>query len=102
MQSQKQRPGENVYSWLMFFLDCLNKISQQLLNKLSVQGGMTTLGPKEKIVYLFIENHPGSRSGELALKLNLGLPLVKKILTGLVKCKLIIKHGAGAGSNYTL
>lgn len=102
MQSQKQRPGENIYNWLMFFLDCLNKISQQLLNKLSTRGTITSLGPKEKIVYLFIENHPGSRSGEVAEKLNLGLPLVKKILTGLVKGRLIVKHGAGAGTNYTL
>lgn len=101
MQSQKQRPGENVYSWLMFFLDCLNKISQQLLNKLSAKGSINYLGTKEKIVYLFIENHPGTRSGEIAEKLNLGLPLVKKILTGLVKAKLIVKHGAGAGTNYT-
>ena len=102
MQSQKQRPGEDVYNWVKFFLDCLNKISDQLLSKFSMQGSTAKLGAKEKSVHLFIENHPGSRSGEIAIKLDLGLPLVKKILTGLVKEKLIVKHGAGAGTNYTL
>jgi len=102
MQSQKQRPGENVYSWVLFFLDCLNNISGQLMTKLSAQGTVTRLGPKEKSIYLFIENHPGSQSGDIAEKLNLGQPTVKKILTALVQQKLIIKHGAGAGTNYSL
>lgn len=102
MQSQKQRPGEDVYSWVIFFLDCLNNISGQLLTKLSAQGTVASLGPKEKSVYLFIENHPGSQSGDIAKKLNIGLPTVKKILTTLVQQKLIIKHGAGAGTNYSL
>ena len=72
------------------------------MNKLSTKGSLANLGPKEKTVYLFIENHPGTQSGVIAEKLNLGLPLVKKILTALVKGKLIVKHGAGAGTNYTL
>ena len=102
MQSQKQRPGEDVYNWIIFFLDCLNNISGQLMTKLTAQGSLANLGPKEKSIYLFIENHPGSRSGEISEKLNIGLPTVKKILTALVKQKLIIKHGAGAGTNYSL
>lgn len=102
MQSQKQRPGEDVYSWVLFFLDCLNNISGQLMTKLSAQGTVASLGPKEKNVYLFIENHPGSRSGDIAEKLDIGLPTVKKILTALVQQKLIVKHGAGAGTNYSL
>lgn len=102
MQSQKQRPEEDVYSWVIFFLDCLNNISVQLMTKLSAQGTVASLGPKEKSVYLFIENHPGSQSGDIAKKLNISLPTVKKILTTLVQQKLIIKHGAGAGTNYSL
>ena len=102
MQSQKQRPGENVYSWVLFFLDCLNNISGQLMKKLSAQGTVASLGPKEKSIYLFIENHPSSQSGNIAEKLNIGLPTVKKILTALVQQKLIVKHGAGAGTNYSL
>jgi Fic family protein len=102
MESQRQRPNEDVYNWVMFFLNCLNNINSQLMTKLSSQGTVASLRPKEKSVYLFIENHPASRSGDIAVKLNLGLPSVKKILTSLVKNKLIIKHGAGAGTHYTL
>ena len=101
MQSQKQRPGEDIYNWVLFFLDCLNNISGQLMTKLSAQGTVANLSPKEKSVYLFIDNHPGSRSGDIAEKLNIGLPTVKKILTALVQQKLIVKHGAGAGTNYS-
>jgi DNA-binding MarR family transcriptional regulator len=82
------------------FLDCLNNISVQLMKKSSAQGTVASLGPKEKNVYLFIENHPGSQSGDIAKKLNIGLLTVKKILTALVQQKLIVKHGAGAGTNY--
>ena len=102
MQSQKQRPGEDIYSWVLFFLDCLNTISRKLIAKLSAQGTLTGLGPKEKSVYLFIENHPGSQSGDISQKLDIGLPTAKKILTALVRQKLIIKHRAGAGTNYSL
>ncbi|HTF28989.1 MAG TPA: Fic family protein, partial [Flavitalea sp.] len=102
MQSQEQRPGEGVYNWVIFFLDCLNNISGQLMTKLSAQGSVANLGPKEKSVYLFIENHPGSQSGDIAEKLNIALPTVKKTLTALVQQRLIIKHGAGAGTNYSL
>jgi Fic family protein len=102
MQAQKQRPGENIYSWVLFFLNCLNNITSQLMIKLSDQGSVATLSQKEKMVYLFIENHPGSRSGDIAAKLDILLPTVKKILTALVQHKLIVKHGAGAGTNYTL
>ncbi len=102
MQSQKQRPGEDVHNWVLFFLHCLNNIGEQLMTKLLEQGTVASLGPKEKSVYLFIENHPGSQSGNIAEKMNIGLPTVKKILTMLVQKKLIIKHGAGAGTNYSL
>jgi Fic family protein len=102
MEAQGQRPGEDVYSWVVFFLDCLNKITQQLMQKLVGQGSVANLGQKEKSIYQFIENHPGSRSGEIAEKLGILLPTVKKILAALVKSNLIVKHGAGAGTNYSV
>lgn len=102
MESQKQRPGENIYRWVLFFLDCLNNISSQLMEKLSKQGNITTLGQKEKSVYRFIENHPGSRSGYISARLNIMLPTVKKILATLVREKHIEKHGVGPGTNYTI
>src|SRR5665213_182277 len=102
MQSQKQRPRENIYSWVLFFLDCLTNISSQLMEKLTTHGSISGLGEKEKRVYRFIENHPGSRSGDISEKLDMMLPTVKKILATLVIHKHIIKHSAGAGTNYTI
>ena len=32
MDCQQQRPGENVYSWIIFFLDCLVNIQNKLMN----------------------------------------------------------------------
>ncbi len=101
MQTQKQRPGEHVGEWLTFFLDCLLKIQQQLTDKLSTLAYTAPqLPPREKNILAFIENRPGSKSGEIAEKLNIPLPSVKKILAAMVENKLIFKYGVGAGTNY--
>lgn len=102
MQCQRQRPGENVYPWVLFFLKCLNNISEQLLNKLTAKGNVTGLGPREKDIYVFIETHPGCKSGDIAEKSGVPLPTVKRILADLVKNKIINKHGSGPGTNYSL
>lgn len=102
MQSQRERPGENVYNWVKYFLGCLTNISSQLMAKLSTKGVIAQFSPREKSIYIFIENHPGCKSGEIAQKLNILPPTVKKILADLVKNKHILKHGAGAGTNYTI
>jgi Fic family protein len=102
MQCQRQRPGEEVSSWVIFFLDCLKNIQTQLIAKLEVQTKSWRLSQREKKIYSFIENHPGSKSGEIAEKLNIPLPTVKRILTDLVKNKLLAIFGAGAGTNYSI
>lgn len=102
MQSQRERPGENIYNWINFFLACLFNISSQLLTKLSSKGEIAQFGPREKAIYLFIENNPGCKTGDIASKLNILRPTVKKILAELVRKNQIIKHGAGAGVNYTI
>lgn len=102
MQCQRQRPGEDVYDWVMFFLDCLNNIQHQLMDKILVQGTASHMAPREKMIYTFIEHHPGSKSGEIAKKLDITLPTVKRILAHMVANKLIIKYGTGAGTNYVV
>jgi Fic family protein len=102
MQSQRERPGENIYNWVNFFLVCLTNISSQLISKISSKGEIAQFAPREKAIYVFIENHPGSKISEIAKKLNILPPTVKKILAELVRKKLIVKHGAGAGVNYTI
>jgi Fic family protein len=102
MECQRQRPNEEVYQWVMFFLDCLKNIQNQLEKKMEVQTKAGKLPQKEKIIYSFIENHPGSKSGEISEKLGIPLPTIKKILNNMVKSKLLVMTGAGAGTNYNI
>jgi Fic family protein len=102
MQCQRQRPGEEINAWVLFFLDCLKNIQQQLLAKLEVHARSDNLSHREKKIYSFIGNHPGSQSGDIAKKLDIPLPSVKRILSELVKSKLLAINGAGAGTSYTI
>lgn len=101
MDCQHHRPGENVTPWVMFFLDSLSKIQNKLMQKLDVQMAENKMSPREKMIYSFIESHPGCKSGEIAEKLNLALPTVKRILSQMVKGKYLTKYGSGIGTNYT-
>lgn len=102
MQCQRNRPGEEVYPWIMFFIDCLKNIQQQLQLKLEEHAKSVKMSQRDKKIYAFIENHPGSKSGEIAEKLGIPLPSVKRILTDMMKNKLLTIHGIGAGTNYTV
>ena len=100
MQTQRQRPGENVSKWLNFFTDCLLNIQGQLEEKLRTQKIQTTLSGKEQNILNYIENHPDSKSSEIASKLDIPLPTVKKILAGLMQKKIISKMGVGKATTY--
>jgi hypothetical protein len=102
MECQRQRPGEDVYAWVTFFLNCLGNIQRHLMNKLEAKGSMNQMSPREKKIYQFIENHPGSKSGEVSEKLDIPLPTVKRVLSNMVTQKLLQKHGIGAGTNYMI
>jgi len=101
MSCQQQRPGEDVTPWIFFFLKCLTNIQNNLMKKLETQKNENQLSPRNKMIYTFIENHPGSKSGQIAKKLNIPLPTVKKILSDMVSGKMLAKYGTGAGTNYT-
>ena len=101
MDCQHQRPGENVTPWIMFFLDCLGNIQNNLMQKLDVQKNENQMSPREKMIFSFVENHPGCKSGEIAEKLNLPLPTVKRILSVMVEGRFLTKYGSGIGTNYT-
>ncbi|MEC5167495.1 Fic family protein [Flavobacterium sp. PL11] len=98
---QTQRPNENVTEWSSFFFDALKNIQEKLLQKLEVKGIQTQLSPRDKSIVIFIENNPGCKSSEIAKKLNIPNPTVKRLLTELVAKKLIEKHGVGPGTNYS-
>jgi len=99
---QAQRPNEDVTEWVSFFLNALGRVQEQLMKKLIKQGIETKLSPKEKSILSFIENHPGCRSGDIAVKIAIPSPTVKRILAELVEKNLIEKHGAGPGTNYAI
>jgi len=101
MQTQSNRPDENVDDWIIFFLDCLLNIQEQLNTKFKTKANSTAhIAPREKNILEYIVNHPGSKSSKIAEKLNIPLPTVKKILTIMVENKLIFKYSSGAGTNY--
>lgn len=97
---QAQRPSEEITSWIFFFFDALINIQNQLISKLNTQGIESSLSPKEKSILVFIADHPGTKSGEIASKLKIPNPTVKKILSLLVNKNLIEKYGSGPGTNY--
>jgi Fic family protein len=99
---QSQRPNENVTEWVKFFFSALNNIQQQLIKKLEFKGIETKLSPREKSILTFIGNHAGCKSGEIAKRLGIPSPTVKRILPGLIGRNLIEKFGIGPGTNYSL
>ena len=102
MQCQRKRPREDVSSWVTFFLDCLKNIQSLLIKKLDVQASADRMSPREKMIYGFVENRPGSKSGEIAEKLDIPLPTIKRILADMVANKSLRKHGVGAATNYII
>ena len=99
---QAQRPNENATEWVKFFFSALNNIQQQLMKKLEFKGIETKLSPREKSILTFIGNHAGCKSGEIAKRLGIPSPTVKRILPGLIGRNLIEKFGTGPGTNYSL
>jgi len=99
---QAQRPNEDVTDWIRFFFNALENIQNQLMLKLESKGVETRLSPREKSILTFIENNAGCKSGEIAKKLNIPSPTVKRILPELLEKNLIEKFGAGPGTNYSI
>lgn len=99
---QAQRPNENVTEWVRFFFDALGNIQKQLMLKLENKGVATKLSPREKSILTFIENNDGCKSGDIAKKLGIPNPTVKRILPELIGKNLIEKFGTGPGTNYSI
>ena len=102
MQTQRNRPGENVTDWLNFFISCLINIQEQLLVKLAESRTDQPVSQREKRILFFIQNHAGSGSGDISKKLDMALPTVKKSLAELVLKGIIAKEGRGKSTGYFL
>ena len=101
MDCQQNRPGENINEWLLFFLSCLCNIQSKLMQKLEVQKSGNQMSPREKMIFAYIDSHPGAKSGEIATSLNIPLPTVKRLLSEMTAAKFLAKYGTGTGTNYT-
>jgi Fic family protein len=99
---QVQRPNEDITEWTNYFLSCLSNIQLQLMKKLDKSGMETQLSPKEKLIYTIIQNRPHIQSGEIAEKLGIPSPTVKRILSTLIKKEMIEKQGIGRNVSYTI
>lgn len=99
---QALRPNENASGWVNFFFDALTNIQKQLIQKLEVAGIDIQLSPREKAIITFIGDHAGCKSGDIAKKLEIPSPTIKRLLPDLIGKNLIEKHGNGPGTNYSI
>ena len=97
---QAQRPNEDITIWINFFLNALRNIQMQLMKKLEQSGIETQLSPREKGIITLIQNYSGLKSGEIAEKLKIPNPTVKRILAALQGKGIIEKQGSGRGTSY--
>jgi Fic family protein len=99
---QALRPGEIVNPWIVFFLDCLVSLSNSLLQKLQSIGTATQLSERETTILTIIRERPGIQSGEIAQRLGIPNPTVKRLLAKLSDLNLIRKSGIGRSTSYTI
>lgn len=97
---QSQRPHEDVTPWVYFYFDALIHIQQLLQEKLKTTGITATLSIKEKSILQLIKEYPGIQSGDIAVKLALANPTVKRILSEMIQKKLLEKQGIGRSTSY--
>ena len=98
---KRARTGENITKWLSFFIGCLINIQNNLLLKLEEsKKASKSLTQREERINFYIQNHAGSGSGNIAIKLNIPLPTVKKTLIELLNKKVITKEGVGKATGY--
>jgi Fic family protein len=99
---QDNRPNENITDWVLFFLDVLIALQEQLTAALKRSGIESRLSPREKAIIALISNNPGTRSGEIANKLAIPNPTTKRILANLLQNGFIERYGSGRGTNYSV
>jgi DNA-binding MarR family transcriptional regulator len=75
-------------------------IQEQLLAKLEESKIEQPLSQREKRISFFIQNHSGCGSSDIAKKLDMALPTVKKSLAELVIKGIITKEGRGKSTGY--
>ena len=97
---QAQRPKEDISDWIDFFLERLINVQNKLQKKLEVASQQNTLSPKEKDVFMYINNHSNCQSKDITEALKIPKSTVKRILSDLMVKNLIVQYGKGAGISY--
>jgi Fic family protein len=100
MQTQKNRPGENITAWIEFFTSCLLNIQQKLEEKMKTPEAAENLSKTQQNILHYLELHPGSKTSQIAGKLQVAVPTVKKILMNMLDQNLIARTGAGKSTSY--
>jgi len=99
---QTLRPNENITDWVLFFLKNLNNIQSQLMNNFTQRGVEVRLSPREQLIISVIQKHPNIQSGEVAKRLGLPSPSVKRTLAGLLVKGVVKRGGSGNVTSYWL
>ncbi len=100
---QAQRPDENISDWVNFFFDALKNIQGLLMQKLQIHHAEgAQLLPREKLVVIFIQNHPGCKSSDIAKGLGISRMIIIRVLSALLDKNLIEKHASGSATQYTI
>jgi len=98
---QAQRTGEEITVWIEFFFSSLRNIQKQLMLKLEQSGKDAQLSPREKSILTLIQNYSGIKSSEIAEKLSIPKPTVKRILSELKTKGFIESYGNGRNVTYS-
>ena len=98
---QAQRPNEDITEWIDFFLESLKNVQYKLQKKLESTEQANTLSPKEKSVYVYVNEHPKCKSKDITIALGISKATVKRILADLIAQNLVGQYGKGAGIYYT-
>ena len=78
----------------------MRNIQTQLMKKLEQSGIETQLSPREKAILTIIQNYSGIKSSEIADKLDIPNPTVKRILSVLQSKGMIDKQGNSRSTVY--
>ena len=104
MDCQKNRYTENetIGNWLLFFLDCILSLSQQLDNKLiRIMQNNEYINERQNQILRFIEKKGKARVKEIFENAgNTALVTIKKDLRQLLNKKLLQKEGVGKATTY--
>ncbi len=99
---QALRPNEDITYWINYFLSSLLAIKRKIQHKVERTNINLKMSPREKSVYLYIENNPGCKSGQIGKELDIAGPTLRRILSGMRERSIIRQLGKGAGTNYTV